>query len=272
MEEQYSVLMSVYKKEKAKYLKQSMESIWNQSYPTDDFVLVCDGELTEELEEVIAQQKKQYRERLQVISLQKSVGLGKALNHGMKYCKHNIIARMDSDDISKPKRMEKQWKVMKESGVVLVGSAVEEFSETVENVKAVRKMPETSEEIKKFAAKRNPFNHPSIMYQKSVVEAVGGYLDCPFFEDYYLWARILKAGYRGYNIQESLLYMRAGEEMYQRRGGFSYAKLAVTFRWKLHKMGISGIGDFMISAGGQLIVCLVPNKLRAGFYKKFLRK
>lgn len=272
MEEQYSVLMSVYYKEKAQYLEQSMESIWNQSCPTDNFVLVCDGELSKELEQVVAQQKQKYKDRLTVVSLQESVGLGKALNQGMKYCKHNIVARMDSDDISKPERIMKQLQAMKKHNVVIVGSAVEEFSGTTEQIMAVRKMPETSEEIRKFAAKRNPFNHPSIIYQKNVVEAVGGYLDCPFFEDYYLWGRILKAGYDGYNIDESLLYMRAGKDMYQRRGGLHYAKLAVSFRWKLHKMGVSRLQDFVISAGGQVLVCLIPNKLRAEFYRKFLRK
>lgn len=272
MEEQYSVLMSVYNKEKAKYLKESMESIWNQSYPTDDFVLVCDGVLTKELNQVIAQQKQVYGDRLNVIVLKERVGLGEALNQGMKHCRHNIVARMDSDDVSKPERMEKQLKVMKEQKIVIVGSAVEEFSETTDKVMAVRKMPESSSEIRKFAAKRNPFNHPSVMYQKRVVETVGGYRDCPFFEDYYLWARILKAGYEGYNLQESLLYMRAGADMYQRRGGFSYAKLAVAFRWKLYKMGVSKWNDFVISAGGQVLVCVIPNKLRTGFYKKFLRK
>lgn len=272
MEEKYSVLMSVYYKEKAEYLEQSMESIWNQSVPTDDFVLVCDGKLTKELEQVIAAQKAKYPDRLTVVPLPKSVGLGNALNIGIKRCKYNIVARMDSDDISKVDRMEKQLRAKQQQDAVIVGSAVEEFSESVQQIKAIRKMPQTNEEIRKFAARRNPFNHPSVMYERTVVEAVGGYKDCPLFEDYYLWARILKAGYQGYNIPESLLYMRAGEEMYQRRGGFHYATLAVRFRWKLHRMGISGLGDFILSAGGQVIVCLIPNKLRAGFYKKFLRK
>ena len=270
--EQYSVLMSVYHKEKAEFLKQSMESIWNQTYPTDNFVLVCDGVLTKELQQVIARQKQKYQDKLEVLKLPESVGLGKALNYGMGHCKHNIVARMDSDDISKPKRMEMQLKAMEERRVVIVGSAVEEFTDTTLHVTAVRKMPENSEEIKRFAAKRNPFNHPVVMYQKDAVEAVGGYLDCPFFEDYYLWGRMLKAGYQGYNIPESLLYMRAGQDMYQRRGGVRYAKLAISFRWKLHKMGISGWKDFLISAGGQLMVCLIPNTLRTRFYKKFLRK
>ena len=272
MEENYSVLMSVYYKERAEYLEQSMESIWNQTVPTDDFVLVCDGKLTKELYQVIEAQKAKHPDSLTVVALPKGVGLGNALNIGIKRCKYNIVARMDSDDISKINRMERQLQAKQQHNAVIVGSAVEEFSESIHQVKAIRRMPERDEEIRKFAARRNPFNHPSVMYERTAVEAVGGYKDCSLFEDYYLWARILKAGYRGYNIPDSLLYMRAGDGMYQRRGGLHYAGLAVRFRWKLHRMGISGLGDFIVSAGGQVIVCLIPNKLRAGFYKKFLRK
>ena len=272
MEKKYSVLMSVYHKEKAEYLKQSMDSIWKQTLPTDDFVLVCDGLLTEELENVIQNQQKLHKDSLVVVRLEQGVGLGKALNYGMKYCKYNIIARMDSDDISKPERMETQLKKMGEKNADIVGSSVAEFSTSIEEVVSTRKMPETHEEIIKFVGKRNPFNHPSIMYKKDAVEAVGGYLDCPFFEDYYLWARMLREGCSGYNIPESLLYMRAGSEMYQRRGGFSYAVTAFKFRTKLKRMGVSTWKQYIISALGQVIVCLIPNSFREKFYQKFLRK
>lgn len=268
----YSVLMSVYYKEKAEYLKESMESIWAQSCPTDDFVLVCDGGLTPQLNQVIDEQKKKHKKTLQVIRLEQGVGLGRALNHGMKYCTHEIIARMDSDDISKTQRMERQLMAMEEQQADMVGSAVEEFTDSIEQVTVIRKMPETSEEIRSFAGKRNPFNHPSMMYRKSAVLAAGGYQDCPMFEDYYLWARMLKAGFQGYNLQESLLYMRAGADMYQRRGGFTYAKLSFQFRTKLKRMGISTWSEYFVSAFGQVFISLIPNGMREIFYRKFLRK
>ncbi|MBQ4530997.1 MAG: glycosyltransferase [Lachnospiraceae bacterium] len=272
MEEQYSVLMSVYHKEKAENLKMSMDSIWNQTLPTDNFVLVCDGVLSEDLDKVIQIQQETHKDNLFVVRLEKGVGLGKALNHGMQYCKHDVVARMDSDDISKQNRMEKQLQVLYNERADIVGTAVEEFDGGTENVLTVRKMPQTHQEIMNFVGKRNPFNHPSIMYRKSAVMGVGGYLDFPLFEDYYLWARMLKAGYRGYNIPESLLYMRAGADMYQRRGGWKYAILAFRFRTKLKQMGVSGWKDYLISAFGQLFVCLIPNKMREKFYQTFLRR
>lgn len=268
----YSVLMSVYNKEIPEYLDGSMDSMWNQTIPVDDFVLVCDGPLNPELEQVIQEQKQSHGETLQVVRLEEGQGLGKALNYGMQFCKHEIIARMDSDDISKPERMEKQLEAMEKYQADLVGSAVDEFEDNIENVKATRRMVETSEEIRKYIGKRNPFNHPTMVYVKSAVLQAGGYMDCPFFEDYYLWARMIQAGKIGYNVPESLLYMRAGAKMYQRRGGLAYGKLAFKFRRKLRKMGVSSFGQYVVSAYGQFLVCLIPNFMREFFYQKFLRK
>lgn len=110
-----------------------------------------------------------------------------------------------------------------------------------------------------------------MMYRKEAVEKAGGYQHMPLFEDYDLWARMLKLGYRGYNIQEPLLYMRAGNRMYARRGGFSYAKKALRFRWKLKKMGISTMGDFFVAGLGQAVICILPNWARQRFYRKVLR-
>ena len=103
---EYSVLMSVYKKEKAEFLKEAIESIQKQSKKTDDFVLVCDGELNESLDKVILDKKEEMGDVLNVIRLKENVGLGKALNVGLEYCKNEYIARMDSDDISVPDRCE----------------------------------------------------------------------------------------------------------------------------------------------------------------------
>lgn len=268
----YSVLMSVYEKESPEYLNISMDSMWNQTIPVDDFVLVCDGPLNTGLEQVIQKQKQAHGETLQVVRLEEGQGLGKALNYGMKFCKNQIIARMDSDDISKPERMEKQLRAMEKHQANLVGSAVDEFEDTTDNVKGTRRMVETSEEIRSYIGKRNPFNHPTMIYEKKAVLEAGGYMDCPFFEDYYLWARMIQAGNVGYNVPESLLYMRAGADMFQRRGGLAYGKLAFRFRKKLRKMGISSFSQYVVSAYGQFLVCLIPNGMRVFFYRKFLRR
>ena len=227
----YSVLMSVYKNEKADYLRIAMNSMWNQTVVTNDFVLICDGPLTEEIDEVIKDMQLQHPDKLHVIRLKQNRGLGRALRTGVLECKNELIARMDSDDISRPNRCEKELEVFAaDPEVSIVSTALEEFSEIGEGetvpkaVTAVRVVPETHEEILAFAKKRCPFNHPSVMYKKSAVIDSGSYQDFYHLEDYLLWVKILQNGYKGYNLQEPLLWMRAGEEMYKRRAGIKYAK------------------------------------------------
>ena len=199
----YSVLMSVYRKENPQYLKQAIESIQMQTLQTDDFVLICDGPLNTELNSVIDDKKREMGDVLNVVRLKKNVGLGNALNEGIKYCKNEMIARMDSDDISYPDRCEKQVVIFNTHPEVSICSGiVEEFTNDPNIVDTQRILPETNDEIVKFAKKRNPFNHPCVMYKKSAVEDVGSYQDFYLLEDYYLWLRMLMSGYQGYNIQE----------------------------------------------------------------------
>ncbi|MBR0385210.1 MAG: glycosyltransferase [Erysipelotrichaceae bacterium] len=270
---EYSVLMSVYYREKPEFLKQAMDSMFNQSVITDDFVLVCDGPLTEELDKTIEEEQKTHPEILHVVRLDKNSGLGKALNTGMKECRHELIARMDSDDISKPDRCEKQLAVFSRNPEVsIVSGTIEEFSCSIEDIEARRILPEHQEEIVQFARKRNPFNHPCVMYRKSAVEEAGGYQDFYLLEDYYLWIRMLKNGCIGYNIPESLLWMRAGSDMYNRRSGWKYAGSQISLFRYMKENGLITSADYLSSVIQRTIASLVPNSIRENLFKKLLRK
>ena len=269
----YSVLMSVYHKEKPEYLKQAIASIQAQTLPTDDFVLVCDGPLNDALDAVIAKKQQEMGKTLNVVRLAKNGGLGNALNEGIKHCKNELVARMDSDDIAYPDRCEKQIAVFyTHLEVSICSGIVEEFTSTPDVVDAKRVPPEAHEEIVEFAKKRNPFNHPCVMYKKSAVEAVGSYQDFYLLEDYYLWLRMLMAGYQGYNIQESLLHMRAGSDMYLRRAGWKYAKTQERlFGFMRDKKFISN-GQYIKSCVIRSGSALAPNWLRKLMFEKVLRK
>ncbi len=272
MTEKYSVLMSVYHKEKPEYLKAAIDSILSQSVKTDDFVLVCDGPLNKGLDNVIADYVRTAPGLFNVYRIAQNVGLAKALNNGILQCKNELIARMDSDDISVPDRMEKQIRAIRKYNADIVGANIIEFTGTIENTGSTRQVPEHNEEIVQFAKKRSPFNHPTVMYKKSAVVNAGFYDDYRYFEDYNLWVTMLSKGYRGYNIQENLLYMRAGEDMYKRRGGGNYIKCIFRFKNHLRKMGFIGMGNFLIGAFGHATVSLIPNGLRTALYSKVLRK
>lgn len=269
----YSALMSVYVKEKAEYLRTAMDSIWNQTIPTDDFVLVCDGSLNTELDSVIENMQAAHPETLHVVRLEKNGGLGNALNIGIKECKHELVARMDSDDISRPDRCERQLKMFQEHpDISVVSGIVEEFTTSTSEIEARRVPPETQNEIVQFAKKRNPFNHPCVMYKKSAVEAAGGYQDFYLLEDYYLWIRMLQNGVKGYNLQEPLLWMRAGSDMYKRRAGWKYAKSQkALFKYMKDSEFISG-GQYIKSTIVRTCSSLTPNWLREFMFKTVMRK
>ena len=289
----YSVLMSVYHKEKPEYLKQAIESIQaqtlsqqdnpcffrtaiesmlNQTVPANDFVLVCDGPLNEQLDSVIATKQQEMGESLNVVRLAKNGGLGNALNEGIKHCKNELVARMDSDDIAYQDRCEKQMAVFNAHPEVSICSGiVEEFTTDPNTVDAKRVPPETNAEIVEFAKKRNPFNHPCVMYKKSAVEAVGSYQDFYLLEDYYLWIRMLMAGYQGYNIQEPLLHMRAGSDMYLRRAGWKYAKTQARLFKFMKKQGFIGVGQYIKSCVIRSGSALAPNWLRKFMFERVLR-
>ena len=270
--EKYSVLMSVYSKEHASNLREAIDSIWNQTVCPDDFVLVCDGPLTPELDSVINEMLTKHPESFQVVRLEQNSGLGYALNVGMRYCKHDLVARMDSDDISRPYRCEKQLKLFQSnSDISICSGTVEEFSDSIEHIYASRVLPMTHDDIVKFSHSRNPFNHPCVMYRKSAVESVGGYKDFYLLEDYYLWIRMLQNGSIGYNFQEPLLWMRAGSDMYKRRSGLEYAKSQRSLYKFMKDCGYISNLQYLKSVCVRCVSSLLPNALRMLVYNKLLR-
>lgn len=261
--------MSVYFKEKPENLREAMQSIFYQTVPTNDFVLVCDGPLTEELNEVISEVKNVYSDTLHVVRLEQNYGLGNALNIGMKYCKNELVARMDSDDISKLERCAKQLEVFaKYPEISLCSGTIIEFLDSIDHVVGKRELPMTYEEILSFSRKRNPFNHPSVMFKKTAVEEAGGYDEkYHLFEDYYLWVRMLMNGAKAYNIKEPILYMRAPADLYRRRGGKTYAKDMLAFHRWLKEVGWISTGTYLTGAIPHAFVCVLPNNLRSLVYK-----
>jgi len=180
---------------------------------------------------------------------------------------------MDSDDISRPDRCEKQLTVFWERPDVSICSGiVEEFTVSTDQIEARRVPPEIQEEILAFAKKRNPFNHPCVMYKKSAVEAAGGYQDFYLLEDYYLWIRMLQKGCVGYNLQEPLLWMRAGSEMYKRRAGWKYAQSQKALFKYMRDSGFIGAPQYIKSVTVRTASSITPNWLREFMFKTVMRK
>jgi len=269
---EFSVLLSLYQKEKADFLRLCLDSLLSQSVSPTEVVLVEDGPLTDILYSIVDEFRRK-TPFLKVVPILKNVGLGRALNEGLKHCSCELVARMDTDDITKPDRFEKQLKVFeKHLEYDLVGAWIEEFEGDISNVKTVRKLPETHSEIYQFGKNRNPMNHPVVMFRKKAVEAVGGYKHFPLFEDYYLWVRMFMNGSKAYNIQESLLSFRVSPDTFKRRGGFKYACDEVRFQIMLLKLGYINLVECFINICIRFATRIIPNNLRGWIYKNLLRK
>ena len=270
-EKTYSVLMAVYGKEKPEFFRQSIERMLAQTLPFSDFVLVCDGALTHELNEVISWAQEEMDEKLQIIRLKENKGLGKALRTGVPRCRCSVIARMDSDDISRPDRCERQFRIIERDGYDLVSGTLQEFVREPGDMDRLRVLPRTSEEILQYAKKRNPFNHPCVMFRKESVLRVGSYQDFPGFEDYYLWIRMLRKGCKGYNVQEVILDMRTGNGMYDRRGGRDYLYWVLRFQRYLYCKNFITKKEYIQNCLVRTTVGAIPGGAREKFYHVFLR-
>lgn len=267
----FSVLLSLYSKENPLFLKQSLDSLFSQTLLPSEVILVKDGPLTAELDTIVSDYKQRHS-ILKVVALEKNQGLGRALNEGLKCCSCDLVARMDTDDVAKPNRFEKQLKVFTQyPNLDVVSAWVDEFEGDVSNIISVRKLPASHSEIYSFAQFRCPVNHPVVMFRKQAVINAGGYMHMPLLEDYYLWVRMLLNGSKFYNIQESLLYFRFSPQMFKRRGGWQYAVYEYHFFNQIRKLGFISFFQFIKNILSHCIVRILPNSLRSILYKKVIR-
>ena len=266
---EFSVLMSIYYNENSIYFNRAMQSVFDeQTLKPTQIVLVQDGLLTEELYTEV--KKWQYRlgDVLTIIVLEKNLGLGDALNIGLDSCDHALVARMDTDDIAHPDRFKIQIEHMIENfDCDIVGSSVTEFDDNPDFVISSRTVPCMHDDIVFYAQKKNPFNHPSVIYRKSVVADAGGYRKFHGFEDYYLWVRMIQNGSRCANISMPLVRMRVGYSMLARRGGYYYALNEIRLQYKFLDSDFITVFQFIKNLLIRIPVRLLPNRLRGLVYR-----
>lgn len=235
----FSVLMPVYHKDNPVFFEKALHSVFtDQTVKPNEIVIVVDGPVGKDLQLIIDKWKNSKGGLVTICELPANVGLGNALQIGLKACKFDLVARMDSDDIAHHDRFEVQLSCFTaDQALVVCGSNISEFADDFDAPTSERNLPESSVDIAEFALYRNPINHPSVMFKRAEVIAVGGYLDMPYFEDYYLWIRCIMAGFSFYNVQQNLVFMRGGKPQLLRRSGLSYAKLEYKFLNRIREIG-----------------------------------
>ncbi len=270
---EYSVLMTVYGKDDPEFFRNALTSMVRQSKAPDEIVLVKDGPVPEAIQRVIDETAQETPDILVQVQLEKNLGLGLALNAGLQVCRNELVARMDSDDISMPTRCEKQVRAFEENpNLDIVGCPVIEFVGEPENAVGKRDVPLDNAAIHAYCKKRDPFNHPTVMYRKSKVDAVGGYGDLRKNQDTDLWIKMLSAGAECANLPEYLVRFRFDENTYQKRKNWINTKLLIGIRWRAFRTGFCSLADFLTVAGMQLAIFVMPVAFQKFVYKHLLRR
>lgn len=268
----FSVLMAVYYKENPVFLEKSLNSLIDQTFLPEEVIIVKDGPLGDELEKLINGFTQAHPGLFKILSLPTNMELGIALAKGLKLCKNELIARMDSDDICYSNRFEKQIDyMMANPHVSVVGSSIREFNCIPGDLTKVRSLPEGIDRLRKFAVLRNPLHHPTVVFRKSHVLNSGGYKHMPLFEDYYLWVRMLKKGYIIANIKEPLLHFRTCDDMIRRRHGFSYLKKELFFLKKIKSIGFINTKQYFLNLLIKIPLKLIPKRAFIFFYKNIYK-
>ncbi len=268
----FTVLLPIYHKDSSEYLKIAIDSLLDQSFKPKEILILVDGPVGDELKTLLMDYKSKY-DCVNVIFFQENRGLGKVLMDGVNLAKYEIIARMDADDVSVQDRFENQLKYFLENKeLAIVGGNIQEYSNDFSEKLNERKVPTSLEEIKSYSKLRNPFNHMTVMFKKSVILEAGNYTEMPLFEDYYLWCRVLKNGHNGLNINKVLVKARAGEDMVQRRSGLSYFKKEIGFQKALLQLGYTNMYEFIRNLIIRGLPRILPKKMLLNIYNNILRK
>lgn len=263
----FSVLMSVYKNDNPDYFELALDSVSeNQLLKPAEIIIVFDGPVNERIKRIAN------RENVTTVQLPNNQGLGNALRVGLEKCSYDLVARMDSDDISACERFKQQYFFMNDhADIVACGGNVREFEGDRNNIISTKKMPQDHDKIKKMLKHRSPMSHVTVMFRKKAVLNVGSYLEVKYLEDYFLWIRLIANGYKLANIPQWLVDVRTGEEQRKRRGN------------KVYISGWDYLSDYMyknnlISGFDKLINCLlirlflcIPGSVKKYIYKFFLR-
>ncbi len=273
--EKFSVSMCVYGKDNPIFFDEAISSVVNQTVLPSEIVLVVDGPIPESIENVI----EKYRSMLKsitykVIYLEKNMGHGEARRVCFDNCSYDLIALMDADDLSVKDRFEKQLAFIRENPKLsVVGGNIQEFVGVPSNCVGKRIVPSEDAAIKAYMKKRCPMNQVTVMFRKEDITEVGGYIDWYCEEDYYLWIRLALAGKKFGNIDETLVNVRVGDEMYSRRGGIRYFKSEAKLQKLMLEKGIISCGRYFINVSERLVLqVLMPNKLRGFLFQKLARE
>ena len=259
--------MAVYFGDLPNQVSEAIESIINQSVIPDQFIIVCDGQISIDLNKVLNSYKK-YK-IIQIYFLKTNQGRGAARNFAINKSDASLIFIMDADDICLPNRLEKQLEAFNLSKADIIGGIIEEFEQTPGDLNLIRKIPRTHEKILKCIPYKTPFNHVTIMFSKQIFLDVGGYKNLNFVEDWDFAARAMLNGARFFNIQETLVNARINKK---RNYNIQYLKEEINLISYMYRKGLINFREKITSSLIRLVRYLIPSKIFKYVNLFFMRK
>ncbi len=271
MDKMFSVSMCVYGKDDPQWFREAVDSVLGQTVSPQEIVLVVDGPVPPSLDAEIV--RCEQTPSFQVIRLPENVGHGEARRVGLSHCRFPLVALMDADDLCETERFEKQLAAFEADPTLsIVGGNIAEFINDPQNIVGRREVPQEHDAICDYLKTRCPFNQMTVMFKKADVEEAGGYLDWYCDEDYYLWVRMFLKDKRFANLQDVLVRVRVGEDMYKRRGGWKYFKSEAKLQAFMRRQHVIGFGTYAVNVSKRLVLqVLMPNALRGWVFRKFAR-
>lgn len=264
----FSVLMSLYNKELPTNLDSSLASVWDsQILKPSEIVLVIDGEINDRLKSIVDKWKLKLDEKLVLVPIKENIGLAKALNLGLLSCKYDLIARMDTDDISIDDRFQTQIPFMVSNpDISASGMYIIEFDD-IDNTETEIKLPLSHNELYQYCKLRSPLCHPVVVFRKSIILKVGGYPEFRLGQDFAMWSRLLTCNYKISNLPHFGLKLRADNDFYKRRGFESFKSEVKVIKFQ-KEIGLINWFEMLVSISSRLVIRTVPVFLKKIIYKK----
>lgn len=271
MHESFSLLMPVYGGDRADRVRRAFRSaVDDQTVRPDQVVIVRDGPVDDDLAGCLDDLRANSPVPVTFVPLPRNCGLGSALDRGLVACWFDVVARMDADDVSMPHRFEVELPLIEDADIV--GSGLLEFVEDTDNIVGQRVPPVEPDRIRWYARMHDPFNHPTVVYRRSAVQAAGGYGDLPLMEDYSLFARMLHADARPINVPEPLVFYRVGSSAFKRRGGIDLLRSELRLQREFRHQGFTTVGQYLRNVAIRGGYRLIPWWFRRAVYRPIVTR
>ena len=268
----FSLLLPVYENDDpAQFIRAFSSSVQAQTLPPAEVVLVQDGPVPAALATAIEDAVAAAPVPVNHVRIEERGGLANALTTGLAACSHDIVARMDADDVSLSTRFERQIQRLEE-GLDLVGTGMFEFADDTSAVIGRRTPPTGADTIARYARFHDPFNHPTVMYRRAAVNRAGGYEDIGLMEDYWLFARMIQTGARVDNLPDALVMYRVGAGAYSRRGGSRQFQAELSLQRSLRATGFTTRLQFLRNVVVRGLYRFVPVGIRTVLYRRLIAR